>query len=186
MFSSCARLADISITKRHYRSGYFVDLGSSKPVQPKVREKLSSLPPVKTAAGTIHKDVKSSRQENNVFTTSNEIPVPAPVSEKKKKQNVPAAINYYAGTNSNYVKPEKITEEYTFVPYSTSADETSDEANRNSSSAPFWVIILFCILIPPIGVALKFGIVDKFWICLLLTLLFWLPGAIYALIVVTE
>jgi uncharacterized membrane protein YqaE (UPF0057 family) len=61
-------------------------------------------------------------------------------------------------------------------------------ANRpkSSSTAPMWVIILFAILIPPVGVALKFGIVDKFWISLLLTLLFWLPGAIYSVIVVTQ
>jgi uncharacterized membrane protein YqaE (UPF0057 family) len=46
--------------------------------------------------------------------------------------------------------------------------------------------IIFAILIPPLGVYLyEKKITTKFWISLLLTLLFWLPGAIYALLVVT-
>ena len=46
--------------------------------------------------------------------------------------------------------------------------------------------IVFAILIPPLGVYLyEKKITTKFWISLLLTLLFWLPGAIYALLVVT-
>ena len=46
--------------------------------------------------------------------------------------------------------------------------------------------IIFAILIPPLGVFIYQGkITSKFWISLLLTLLFWLPGAIYSLLVVT-
>ncbi|MEO5572391.1 MAG: YqaE/Pmp3 family membrane protein [Bacteroidia bacterium] len=44
--------------------------------------------------------------------------------------------------------------------------------------------MVLCILLPPLAVGLKYGIVDKFWISLLLTLLFWIPGVIYALLVV--
>lgn len=47
--------------------------------------------------------------------------------------------------------------------------------------------IIFAILIPPVGVIIKEKgqVTTKFWISLLLTLLFWLPGAIYSLLVVT-
>ena len=45
--------------------------------------------------------------------------------------------------------------------------------------------VLFAILIPPLGVYLHEGEINKrFWIDLLLTLLFFLPGMIYALVVV--
>lgn len=48
------------------------------------------------------------------------------------------------------------------------------------------LIIILAILIPPLGVYLYEGEINsKFWISLLLTLLFWLPGAIYSLLVVT-
>jgi len=44
--------------------------------------------------------------------------------------------------------------------------------------------IIVAILLPPLGVALKFGIGKKFWINLLLTLLGYIPGIIHALIVI--
>ena len=36
------------------------------------------------------------------------------------------------------------------------------------------------ILLPPLGVFLHYGIKLEFWICLVLTILGWLPGIIYA------
>lgn len=45
--------------------------------------------------------------------------------------------------------------------------------------------VIFAILIPPVGILLHEGTINsKFWIGLLLTLLFYVPGMIYALIVV--
>lgn len=47
------------------------------------------------------------------------------------------------------------------------------------------LLVILCILLPPLAVYLHQGVINnKFWISLLLTLLFWLPGVIYALIVV--
>ncbi|MBM3444399.1 MAG: YqaE/Pmp3 family membrane protein [Bacteroidetes bacterium] len=46
--------------------------------------------------------------------------------------------------------------------------------------------IIFAILIPPIGVVIfENKVTTKFWISLLLTLIFFLPGMIYSLLVVT-
>jgi uncharacterized membrane protein YqaE (UPF0057 family) len=46
--------------------------------------------------------------------------------------------------------------------------------------------IIFAILIPPVGVVLyENKVTTKFWISLLLSLIFWLPGMIYSLLVVT-
>lgn len=48
------------------------------------------------------------------------------------------------------------------------------------------LLVILAILLPPLAVYLHQGeINNKFWISLLLTLLFFLPGIIYALIVVT-
>jgi uncharacterized membrane protein YqaE (UPF0057 family) len=45
--------------------------------------------------------------------------------------------------------------------------------------------IIFAILLPPLGVYLHEGeINNRFWISILLTLLFFIPGMIYALIIV--
>ncbi|CAK9196093.1 unnamed protein product [Sphagnum troendelagicum] len=43
--------------------------------------------------------------------------------------------------------------------------------------------ILIAILLPPLGVFLKYGCMMEFWICLLLTILGYIPGIIYALCV---
>ena len=61
------------------------------------------------------------------------------------------------------------------------ANKRAGKANDNQTAA-----IIFAILLPPLGVYLyENKITTKFWISLVLTLLFWLPGAIYALLVVT-
>lgn len=49
------------------------------------------------------------------------------------------------------------------------------------------VVIICAILLPPLGVYLHEGeITSRFWISLLLTLLFFIPGMIYSLLVVTD
>ncbi|TVU17925.1 hypothetical protein EJB05_33987, partial [Eragrostis curvula] len=46
--------------------------------------------------------------------------------------------------------------------------------------------ILIAIILPPLGVFLKFGCGHEFWICLLLTFLGYLPGIIYAVYAITK
>ncbi|CAL9106033.1 unnamed protein product [Musa textilis] len=49
-------------------------------------------------------------------------------------------------------------------------------------SATFLEVIL-AILLPPVGVVLRYGVGVEFWIDLLLTILGYIPGIIYALYV---
>jgi uncharacterized membrane protein YqaE (UPF0057 family) len=47
--------------------------------------------------------------------------------------------------------------------------------------------IIFAVLIPPVGVVLyENNVTTKFWISLLLSFIFYLPGMIYSLLVVTD
>ena len=39
---------------------------------------------------------------------------------------------------------------------------------------------IFCLLLPPVGVLLEFGCTGEFWVSIILTLLGWIPGVIYA------
>lgn len=60
------------------------------------------------------------------------------------------------------------------------AKKAGKEADTNTL-----LLVILAILLPPLAVYLHQGeINNKFWISLLLTLLFWLPGVIYALIVI--
>ncbi|ESW35279.1 hypothetical protein PHAVU_001G221700 [Phaseolus vulgaris] len=46
--------------------------------------------------------------------------------------------------------------------------------------------ILLAIILPPLGVFLKHGCKVEFWICLLLTILGYIPGIIYAVYAITK
>ncbi|RYR02014.1 hypothetical protein Ahy_B06g080871 [Arachis hypogaea] len=46
--------------------------------------------------------------------------------------------------------------------------------------------ILLAIILPPLGVFLKYGCHVEFWICLVLTLFGYLPGIIYAVYAITK
>ncbi|WP_237586883.1 YqaE/Pmp3 family membrane protein [Pontibacter russatus] len=60
------------------------------------------------------------------------------------------------------------------------------EAFRQSGGGASIVEIILAILLPPLAVFLHDGIDTSFWISVILTLLFWVPGVIYALLVVTD
>ncbi|XP_021830410.1 hydrophobic protein RCI2A-like [Prunus avium] len=49
-----------------------------------------------------------------------------------------------------------------------------------------FVDIIIAILLPPLGVFLKFGCHSEFWICLILTIFGYLPGIIYAIYILTK
>jgi uncharacterized membrane protein YqaE (UPF0057 family) len=61
-----------------------------------------------------------------------------------------------------------------------SAKKTGKEPSTNTL-----LLVILAILLPPLAVYLHQGEINsKFWISLLLTLIFWIPGVIYALIVI--
>jgi uncharacterized membrane protein YqaE (UPF0057 family) len=64
------------------------------------------------------------------------------------------------------------------------AFKAAKKAGRETDTNTILLVIL-AILLPPLAVYLHQGEINtKFWISLLLTLLFWLPGVVYALIVI--
>ncbi len=64
-------------------------------------------------------------------------------------------------------------------------DFKSERKAGNAPSTNQLLLIILAIILPPLAVYLHEGVINnKFWLDLLLTLLFFLPGVIYALIVV--
>jgi uncharacterized membrane protein YqaE (UPF0057 family) len=62
--------------------------------------------------------------------------------------------------------------------------EKLKEARKTKSSVDPIILIILAILLPPLAVYLVDDISTPFWIDLILTLLFFLPGMIYALYIV--
>jgi uncharacterized membrane protein YqaE (UPF0057 family) len=55
------------------------------------------------------------------------------------------------------------------------------------SETETWVLVLLAILLPPLAVYLHQGEINsKFWISIILTLLFWIPGVIFAFLVIFD
>ena len=85
--------------------------------------------------------------------------------------------------NSNIVEP--IFNERS-LPEDVKAIENKNNSSGSSPAVSLVVLVLLAIFIPPLAVFLARGLGDEFWISLILTLLFWLPGMIYALLIVLD
>lgn len=64
--------------------------------------------------------------------------------------------------------------------------EVREVMKQDRSGGVSIIKIILAVLLPPLAVFLHSGIGNQFWISLILTLLFWIPGVIYALLVVTD
>lgn len=58
------------------------------------------------------------------------------------------------------------------------------ELRKNKDKVETVLLVILALLLPPLAVFLADGLGTMFWIDLLLTLFFWLPGVIFALFVV--
>ncbi len=101
------------------------------------------------------------------------------VTENPDPATVKAALNAFKSLPKKERK-SKIKE----VKKELKAFKVARKAGQEPSTNTILLVIL-AILLPPLAVYLHQGEINsKFWISLLLTLLFWLPGVIYALIVI--
>lgn len=114
-----------------------------------------------------------------VLGTAASEPVPASNSSEPTPSAVKAALNEFKSLSKKERKArvkEAKRELKKFKAEKRSGKEPSDNTV---------LLVILAILLPPLAVYLHEGeINNKFWISLILTLLFWIPGVIYALIVV--
>lgn len=55
-----------------------------------------------------------------------------------------------------------------------------------SQQTPSVLMILLAVLLPPLAVMLRVGLGKHFWLSLFLTIFFWVPGVIHAMIIVMQ
>src|ERR1700712_5762285 len=112
-------------------------------------------------------------------TQASSIVVPASTHEKPDPAVIKAGMEAFKNL-SKKEKREKLRE----VKKSVKEFQAQKKAHKEPIAGSI-IQIIFAILIPPVGVFLHEGVINsRFWIDLLLTLLFYIPGLIYALIVV--
>ena len=108
-----------------------------------------------------------------------------PLDNTAKTEPAPAAVTSAVDEFKNLSKHErrsrikeakKALKEY----------KADKRAGRDAETSLLLLVIL-AILLPPLAVYLKEGEINsRFWISLILTLLFWIPGVIFALLVVLD
>lgn len=66
-------------------------------------------------------------------------------------------------------------------------DYKADKRAGRAEETDQVLLVILAILLPPLAVYLKEGEVNtRFWISVILTLLFWVPGVVFALLVVFD
>ena len=64
--------------------------------------------------------------------------------------------------------------------------EEKQNNSQRGSEVSIVLLVILEILLPPAAVYLARGIGNEFWISLILTLLFWFPGIVYAMLIVFD
>lgn len=93
--------------------------------------------------------------------------------------NLKSALDEFKSL-SRQDRKNRINEAKSFLKEYKSKKAKGDDVSTNTL-----LLVILAILLPPLAVYLHENAINaKFWISLLLTLIFWLPGVIYALIVI--
>ncbi len=118
-----------------------------------------------------------------IFTSSVQAAILPPVAtaENKTEAQINEAVNKF-NQLSKSEKKERFSNVKSEISKYKSNLKNGEKIDDNKLLA-----IIFAILIPPIGVVLyENKVTTKFWISLLLTFIFWIPGMVYSLLVVTD
>ena len=103
-----------------------------------------------------------------------------PPTQNKTEAHIKNAVNEF-NSLSKAEKKERAAKVKTAIQQYKSNLKNGERIDNNNLLA-----IIFAILIPPVGVVIyEDSVTTKFWISLLLSLILWLPGMIYSLLVVT-
>jgi uncharacterized membrane protein YqaE (UPF0057 family) len=162
-------LPSCMIEKRHYRSGFYVQLSKrDKDASPQVPASSSVTQQAEIKEQPAREDVS----ETEAVLLNSEVNVCKEL-EQSRHLSVAPQTNIEKST-SNHLPPTDPAE----IKIKKS-DRSQGAADPNF---PGWAYILIALFIPPLAVALKYGVHKAFWLCLIFTLLGFVPGMVYALI----
>lgn len=209
LVSSCGMMNDgfsgSSIQKRKYTKGFY--FSKNKSWSKEVGEKSTELKADQTILSEDQKTVAEEKQSSvkPVETVANSevlIQQPAPADKKneqtsektgqkkepEKKSGTVERKNTNNGSSAtSRSRKERVPERY--IPMKQEAIKNKMDRHMSHSMADDFQIlcVILTILIPFVGVAVYTNLdVTKTLICLLLTLLFYIPGLIYGLLVVFD
>jgi uncharacterized membrane protein YqaE (UPF0057 family) len=176
LLSSCSGPSAIALTKRHYRSGYYVDWGNKKNI---VKNQAIAKISAKSEPKIVPLTFTQPEKYVALITT-------VPISAKLKTTERNKALKQVSVLAGKAVTQDLQDQTINTINdrVINSTENTLNHNDQVNANVAFVVIVLCAIFIPPLGVGLMYGIHGYFWIDLILTLIFFFPGMIFALIVV--
>ncbi len=197
---SCQSSSDLTsssiLKKRRYNKGYQWNIKT--PAANKTAESYASnddaRPNPTESIAVESPDVKAPTVEASPITASVE-PISTEIAEPKANSETDVWTRSVEA-NPAYTKSPKTNNDRVDTEASRTAPRAVNHTNYGNavmgtpvatpSDGSMLLYIILAILIPPLAVGLLYGIGTEFWISLILTLLFIIPGIVYALIMVLQ
>jgi len=191
--SACSTSDNFSAMKRKYRPGYYVEFGGNKKAQPAIDNNKE------TPVTSNHKKEETATAETLVNTEKKETTTyPLTASNSDKAYIVPTSRDHGSKLTAT---AKKVSKEQSQASVKSSkfekiiANKLTKKIKRERSSSNdddtlliIEIILCFFPFINLIAIFLKDGkqITMNFWIDLILDFLFFLPGIVFALLVVLD
>lgn len=200
LVASCSTTNDVAsnrgIQKRKYTKGYFIDFNHIKGGNTQSEDNLAKNEDVNTDEVTRVEEnslVRSIEQEVVYVEEAQALPTVETVVVSSENQAVTAHDKTTSATENEIIEKVEVTElnEFTTPNKLTRNQRKSMKSavtttvNESSDDAILYYILALLIPFLAVGLVTNWD-VTKVVICLLLSIFFWIPGIIYAIIVVSN
>lgn len=189
VLASCAGTSDVvserGIQKRKYRKGYFVAKPSKAPeLQQAVHH--DATPNSYEARTAPHPAVSSELPETPLspFSSSETSDLATTTSAETKVQESTRAVRAELAVSPKKTKKKRSLKllRQGISDYQTQAPIDLHSNDQVADDTELLLYVILAVILPPLAIFLLYGVGTEFIISLVLTILLWLPGVIYALI----
>lgn len=170
VFTSCN--TTVNIAKKRHSNGYHVSISSNKEIKSNVVKNEVETPEFVESIQLEKKQTNLDASQEQILNTSEKIKIK------------PTENSIVSKTSQKETKKLSLKEKISVTKKLKEIKNNSIPSEKGD--VDFLLIVIITILIPFLGVFLHTRDITKTLICLLLTLLFILPGLIYGLLVVFD
>jgi uncharacterized membrane protein YqaE (UPF0057 family)/predicted RNA-binding protein YlxR (DUF448 family) len=185
----------IDITKKRYSNGYYISRSGNRNADAKAKESATKekTSDVQVAANQNKVEaLPSGSTQDNVVTPENTEETEAVNTASSKivttKTKAKHSKKEIQETNSKpvfAVKSSKLAVSLLQIK-EKKAIEKESKSDKRDDGVHLLLLFILALILPPVAVFLKKGLDTMFWLSLILTILFWVPGVIFALLVVFD
>lgn len=188
---SCSTSSDLTgnsvLKKRRYTKGYQVNIkgNNTDKKNNSVTADMESLKAKPVSA--VQPNSMAQTSLSTEITEADLVPNPKTSNANESANDAKAQREITTAAVKTKIETGKKSSKHQFAKHFRSNSNALGSSMAAASGGESLVLyVILAILIPPLAVGLLYGIGTEFWISLVLTLLFYVPGLIYALIKVFQ